>query len=155
MDDWQKQLEDRLNAIADEMARETSEFFEEVSRETAQETEKVADQLIEASSLMMDEVDRVVGPAVRSWSDQIDQSLESGFLYLDQHLTPWIEEVTAPITRTVNPWLQNHPTCVGCANYHGMTYGDEMMVCAMHPYGPETEDCRDWESVWPQRQSED
>ncbi|MGB3788952.1 MAG: hypothetical protein WA949_13150 [Phormidesmis sp.] len=155
MDDWQKQFQDRLNAIADELAKETSEFFEEVSRETAKETEKVADQLIEASSLVIDEIDRVVGPTVRNWSDQIDQSLESGFFYLDQHLTPWIEEVTAPISRTVNPWLQNHPTCVGCVNYHGMMYGDEMMVCAMHPYGPETESCRDWESVWPEPQSKD
>ena len=146
MDDWLKQLQDEFSAAT----KEAGELLEEVTRETAKETEKAADQLLEVSTSVMDEVDRVIGPAISSWSNQIDDSLEAGFLYLDQHLTPWLEELAAPVTHTVNPWLQNHPTCVGCRNYHGTAYGDQMMVCAMHPYGPETESCRDWESVWPE-----
>lgn len=149
MDDWLKQLQSEF----DTATREASELLEEVAKEAARETERAADQLIEASSSVIDEVDRVIGPAVRSWSDQLDDSLEAGFLYVDQHLTPWIAEVAMPVTHTVNPWLQNHQTCVGCRNYHGTAYGDEMMVCAMHPYGPETDSCRDWESIWPSDQA--
>lgn len=151
MDDWLKQLQDEFSAAT----REASELIEEVARETAKETEKAADQLIEASNLVIDEMDRVIGPAVRDWSNQLDDSLDAGFLYLDQHLTPWIEEIAAPVTHTVNPWLQNHPVCVGCRNYHGTPYGDQMLVCGMHPYGPETESCRDWESVWPESEPEE
>jgi len=35
--------------------------------------------------------------------------------------------------------------CDGCANYHGKTYGDSKLVCAIHPAGVDGASCGDWE----------
>jgi hypothetical protein len=36
--------------------------------------------------------------------------------------------------------------CKGCTHYHGRIYGGNMLVCAMHPMGVESDQCSDWES---------
>jgi hypothetical protein len=36
--------------------------------------------------------------------------------------------------------------CQNCQHYHGETYNDTLLVCAMHPYGCKSEICPDWES---------
>lgn len=33
--------------------------------------------------------------------------------------------------------------CRGCRHYHGHSYGGERLICAMHPYGVEQEQCGD------------
>ena len=35
--------------------------------------------------------------------------------------------------------------CQGCCHYHGQTYGGQLLVCAMHPYGVEASSCPDWQ----------
>ncbi|MBW4467357.1 MAG: hypothetical protein KME07_18175 [Pegethrix bostrychoides GSE-TBD4-15B] len=35
--------------------------------------------------------------------------------------------------------------CQGCCHYHGQTYGGNLLVCAMHPHGVETDSCPDWQ----------
>ena len=52
----------------------------------------------------------------------------------------WFEE---DYKRKPNP--QKYPACVGCSNYHGHSYGGNLLVCAMHPYGWENENCPDWQ----------
>jgi hypothetical protein len=37
--------------------------------------------------------------------------------------------------------------CANCENYHGKTYGGTELVCAMHPYGPDDNQCVDWSST--------
>lgn len=34
--------------------------------------------------------------------------------------------------------------CQGCCNYHGETYEENLLVCAMHPEGWEDDDCPDY-----------
>jgi hypothetical protein len=136
MDDWFKQMQSDLVTATREMV----DLMDEASKKSEKEVRQLLDDSIE----VMEDVEQLIAPSLTA----IDQSLEAGFGYLDQHLTPWLEEVSAPVTHTVNPWLQSHPACIGCRHYHGISYGDEMMVCAMYPYGPESETCNDWESVW-------
>ena len=52
----------------------------------------------------------------------------------------WFEE---DYKRKPNP--KKYPACVGCSNYHGHSYGGNLLVCAMHPYGWENENCPDWQ----------
>lgn len=33
--------------------------------------------------------------------------------------------------------------CRGCCHYHGHSYGGERLICAMHPYGVDQEECSD------------
>lgn len=35
--------------------------------------------------------------------------------------------------------------CLGCRNYHGVTYEGNRLICGMHPYGWDQGDCPDWE----------
>jgi hypothetical protein len=49
-------------------------------------------------------------------------------------------------TYSLKPDPEKHPACVGCNHYHGYTYGGNMLVCAMHPYGWENKNCPDWEA---------
>jgi hypothetical protein len=45
----------------------------------------------------------------------------------------------------VRPTAKQHPACQGCQHYHGYRYGEHLLVCAMHPYGWDDEECPDWE----------
>jgi ElaB/YqjD/DUF883 family membrane-anchored ribosome-binding protein len=143
MDEWLKQLQDNLNLAA----QDSSRWLGEVSKEADQ----VLDQWAEISQETFQEIQDSLDPALSELNAQIDSTLDASIAFLEQNLTPWIEETTAPLSCTINPWLQNHPTCIGCKNYHGSTYGDSMLVCGMHPYGPEENSCADWESVWETR----
>jgi hypothetical protein len=66
-----------------------------------------------------------------------------------------VEETVQPVMRTVEPILNDHPTCVGCRNYHGQSYNGQMLVCGMHPFGWDGEKCPDWESTWAQGKGRD
>lgn len=41
--------------------------------------------------------------------------------------------------------LEDHTpqVCRGCCHYHGRTYGGERLICAMHPYGVDQDECGD------------
>jgi hypothetical protein len=45
----------------------------------------------------------------------------------------------------VRPSASRHPACRGCQHYHGQMYGENLLVCGMHPYGWDGDDCPDWE----------
>lgn len=147
MDEWLKQLQTTL----DQAAQDSSEWLVGVSQKADQAIEEWVDSSLEAAQ----EIDQVIAPTLARLGEQMDSALDSGLVFFDEQVAPWVEETTAPLTQTVTPWLQNHPTCVGCRNYHGGEYGEEMLVCGMHPYGPEDETCPDWESVWPTDSNED
>ncbi len=45
-----------------------------------------------------------------------------------------------------NSWLDRIPKpCLGCRYYHGESYNGNSLICAVHPSGPEAENCRDRE----------
>ncbi|MBR8833923.1 MAG: hypothetical protein DSM106950_07760 [Stigonema ocellatum SAG 48.90 = DSM 106950] len=35
--------------------------------------------------------------------------------------------------------------CKGCRNYHGVVYNGTTFICAMHPYGSQSQTCSDYE----------
>jgi hypothetical protein len=148
MDEWLKQLQGTLESAAQDSSRWLSTVSKEADQLFEQWIDECADQWAEVSQETFQEIHEALDPALSDINSQIDSSLDASVAFVAQHLTPWIEETTAPLSCTINPWLQNHPTCVGCKHYHGSTYGDSMLICGMHPYGPEAKNCADWESVW-------
>ncbi|WP_341532093.1 hypothetical protein WKK05_39685 (plasmid) [Nostoc sp. UHCC 0302] len=36
--------------------------------------------------------------------------------------------------------------CRGCCHYHGVEYGGNMLICAMHPVGVEGDNCPDYQN---------
>lgn len=82
---------------------------------------------------------------------EVDQNLADAIAPLLDHVLAYeslLDQATQPLGQTINPLLDHHPACVGCRHYHGQTYGDAFLVCAMYPYGWSERSCPDWESVW-------
>ncbi|MEL6553664.1 MAG: hypothetical protein AAFQ63_09435 [Cyanobacteria bacterium J06621_11] len=148
MDEWLKQLQASLH----EAAKDSSDWFADVSQQSNDVIEAWVASSIETLESVEKSVENAVTPALEdaleSFDTRVDEAVDASIVFLNEEFTPWIEETAAPLTRTVNPWLQHHPACIGCKFYHGTAYGDEMLVCGMHPYGPDDRNCEDWESVW-------
>ncbi|MEO1592949.1 MAG: hypothetical protein AAFU71_16880, partial [Cyanobacteria bacterium J06632_22] len=104
-----------------------------------------------------DELEVTLSPMLTPlWDDlerNLDQLVETVEPWADAavvNLGTWIEQVTTPVNQVVDPWLQNRTRCIGCRNYHGQTYGDQDLICAIHPFGPDADRdaCPDYEAVW-------
>lgn len=50
-----------------------------------------------------------------------------------------------PARRQICRILERFQTCRGCRYYYGQADGGNLLVCAIHPNGPEEDECRDWE----------
>lgn len=44
--------------------------------------------------------------------------------------------------------VQKSRPCEACRFYYGGSPGGNLLVCAIHPHGPESDGCRDWESKY-------
>ncbi|MGD1854811.1 MAG: hypothetical protein ACFB2W_11225 [Leptolyngbyaceae cyanobacterium] len=146
MDDWLKQWQADIQATVDEALEQTGQFLDELS-----------EQVVEAVSPMVNAADDALDELAEQVTENIAPPLTQALDELEAQLDPWVgsavtwcEQTMAPIHQTLTPWLQNHPKCAGCSYYHGESYGGEILVCALHPTGPEQETCPDWDSVWPQ-----
>lgn len=140
MEAWLKQIGQTLEAVADQSERWLVA--------ASQDASEAMDELVDASISALSEFESAVLPTLDRLTEDLAQILEPGVDFLEDNLDRWVEDTAAPLTHTVQPWLQEHPTCVGCCHYHGETYGGNTLICAMHPYGPDQETCPDWESVW-------
>jgi hypothetical protein len=120
-------------------------------------TEELAQQVTPALDALADTVEETLKPLETTLGAEADRLAEEVAEQLTPLVTPlvtelerWVEAIAEPVNCTVDPWFNNHPTCVGCRHYHGQTYGGNLLICAMHPYGADQPQCPDWESVWPQ-----
>ena len=140
MEDWSKDL---LVAIED-VANGVEKFFTDLSEEFAQ----VVDEWEELSTEISRELEsdhlfnqinqyltELLEPIVELYAD-FDEDLDANNFdqnSLGQNFVTYLE-----------PDQQTHPACRGCENYHGQVYGGNLLVCAMHPHGVESDQCPDW-----------
>lgn len=126
--------------MVESMVKEVEQFFAEV----AKGVDEMVDSFIETSEEIAEQLEIAfeteIEPRISEWLDPI---LEA---YLGFEIA--VEETAQPVIHTVEPFLNDHPACVGCRHYHGQAYGGTMLICGMHPYGWDGEKCPDWESVW-------
>lgn len=112
--------------------------------------ESVADMVDEFFLGVTDMVETVANDVQNTVGIDIDQCLQDMFGPISEIFAD-LEEIVADTEQTyysypVEPTVEKNPACIGCRNYHGQAYGGNLFVCAMHPYGWETEDCPDWEA---------
>ena len=81
--------------------------------------------------------------------NELSEWLMQPLLELVAGIEQEIEDVASPLHQTFQPLINQHPACVGCQHYHGQMYGDNLLVCGMHPYGWEGETCPDHEAFSP------
>ncbi|MGK7902069.1 MAG: hypothetical protein AB4352_11785 [Hormoscilla sp.] len=137
MDDWQKDFFGLLEAVTSEVEKFFSEVTEEVSEfvdALAEISEEISQELQSAFESELSELEEYI-------NDLVDPIV---VLYIEFDGEP--SEPYYPEGETGDPVQNSHPACIGCRHYHGQVYGGNMFVCAMHPYGWESENCPDWES---------
>lgn len=145
MDEWLKQLQKEVS----EAAEISGQLLTRIAQHGEQAIEQWVDDSVERIQAAEQIIEDNLAPTLIDLNNRVEGALDASEEFVGTQVMPWIEQATAPIANTVNPLLQDHPVCVGCRHYHGSSYGNEMLVCGMHPYGPDDESCPDWESVWP------
>jgi hypothetical protein len=123
MEDWSKSVFEVVESVADMV----DEFFVSVS---------------EIVEVMTDEFQNTVGVEI----DQYLQDMFEPIAELYAELEELVGDTDTTFGYPVEPSAEKHPACIGCHHYHGQVYSGNLLVCAMHPYGWDTEDCPDWEN---------
>jgi hypothetical protein len=124
MEKWQKDFLDMIQTVADEVEN----FLLEVT--------EIVDTFFEVTEEITEQVQN-------TFVNEIDQYLqELAEPFLEAY---WEDEVEQSFPYSVEPTTEQNPACLGCRHYHGQVYGGNLLVCGMHPYGWEDENCPDWE----------
>lgn len=130
MEKWQKEFWDMIETVADEveslflgMTQMVDSFFELTEEITEQVQNTIATELEQYLQELADPIMEVY------WEleDIVVDDVDLGFPY------------------SVEPSSEKNPACIGCRHYHGQVYSGNLLVCGMHPYGWEDENCPDWE----------
>lgn len=123
MEEWSKSIFE----VVESVAYMVDEFFVGVS---------------EIVEVMTDEFQNTVGLEI----DQYLQDMFEPIAEIYAELEELVGDTDTTFGYPVEPSAEKHPACIGCHHYHGQVYSGNLLVCAMHPYGWDTEDCPDWEN---------
>jgi len=149
MDNWEK----FLNNLLGDNKQEFDSFVEQL----AQDWQKSTSQLEENLNNFATEIENVFTEELSQFVIEFDTLIEDFFrIIIDENFINqddengnnssygdfivWFEE------QKIQPNSNTHPACIGCANYHGRVYNGNLLVCGMHPYGWDDENCPDWEA---------
>src|SRR6476661_1828131 len=127
MEDWSKDF----FGVMENAVSEVEHFFSEMSEEF---TEQVQNNLINDIDGYFNEFDGL-------FNEFIEPIIE-----ICRDFDPQLDEIDLSMVTYVDPSPTQQPACRGCRNYHGQVYGGNLLVCAMHPTGVESESCADWET---------
>ncbi len=122
MEEWQ----DEIAAVF----KDLTALFDEVRLELTELVEEVTTGATDILNLQWDELKEVIA--------ELWQEFELEF----EEPQPFNWEIPAPTKPVADP--TTHPACVGCIYYDGSTYGGNLLVCGMHPYGSNCDTCSDW-----------
>ena len=129
MEKWQKDFFEILETVTDEV----EQFFLGVT--------EIVDTFFEISEEITDQVQNTIATEL----DQYLNELAEPILEIYWELEEVVGEGEQSFPYIVEPTLEEHPACIGCLHYHGMVYGENLLICGMHPYGWEGESCPDWQ----------
>lgn len=133
MDDWHQ---DWFRAF-ETLVNDVGQLFDDLGREVSEATDdlfNLSEEVADEIGTALVQVDEILAPKLDQLDAQMAQWLDP-VLQVVFGLGATIDRAVEPVTHTVEPWLNQHPVCVGCRNYHGQEYGGQFLVCAMHPYG--------------------
>lgn len=137
MDEWSKDFWAMMDDVASQVERLLDDFSRDITEAVNAVTEISEVMAEQMQTAFFNEIEQYVNDLVEPVLGVCLGGLEELF-----------DEATQPVMHTVEPLINEHPTCVGCRHYHGQSYGGQMLVCGMHPYGWDGEKCPDWQSVW-------
>jgi hypothetical protein len=129
MEQWQKDLIDMIETVADEV----EQFFLGMN--------EMVDTFFEFTEEITEEVQSTFATDI----EQFLQELAEPMLEIYWELEEITEDIDPGFPYGVEASLEKNAACIGCSNYHGQVYSGNLLVCAMHPHGWDDEICPDWE----------
>lgn len=152
----------------DEWFEATRQQFEAIGKAIEHQVDETIDAALESSDRLAEQIDQAIAPTLEDldkWETDIAKQVESwlpgapveAVEDFEHRLDEWtvqtgaaVAEALRPIEQTIKPVLNQHQPCIGCRNYHGEAYGDnpDMLVCGIHPFGYDADQCPDWQSTW-------
>ncbi len=126
MEDWQNDFLTMLETVTITV----EQFFQEVS----QAIEEFAEQVHDDMGSELEELLQTFLDPIFEFNDEEDIFFDTIAEASDLILNPKVE-----------PSLEQYPACIGCCHYHGRIYGENLLICGMHPYGWSDRHCPDWE----------
>ncbi|OKH22526.1 hypothetical protein NIES593_12060 [Hydrococcus rivularis NIES-593] len=145
MEDWQKDVWKLLESTADAIDR----FFQDVSQETIDVAEQVKNEIESTLAQFLHNCQDFLEVAIDCeneffFSERLDLLFNEDEDWIFQES---LEEFGLTFNPKIEPSLETHPACIGCRHYHGRVYGENLLVCGMHPYGWDDRNCPDWENI--------
>lgn len=145
-----------LEELAEEVALELEQYLEEASDEIGDMVNaflQIPEEIFQLLDEVAGEPQEVIFPESED-SEGLAGSPDRAppVLELEPEQQEEAEEAEAiqelmPFLGYVEPTAEQYPACIGCKNYHGSVYGGNIVVCGMHPYGWDSQDCPDWEEM--------
>jgi hypothetical protein len=141
MSDWQKEIEkawENVVAGLTELGKEVREAWEELEDLVVTEIEQITEQA-ELIALEFKELHEEM------WNDFTGEGQDFFDLEDFNNNIDWslYYEPTKPAT------AEHQPACIGCQNYNGTNFNNNLLVCGFHPYGWQEGNCPDWEGTTP------
>ena len=131
MEEWQKNLIEILETVVDEVEH----FLFDVA--------EAVDSFVVISGEVANELHNTISTDLEQFFNAIvDPLLDNPDSEFPENLFEHEWQVSEP----EESLFVQHPACVGCRHFHGQYYGGNLLVCGMHPYGWDSENCPDWES---------
>ncbi|BAZ69704.1 MAG: hypothetical protein KME28_19265 [Pelatocladus maniniholoensis HA4357-MV3] len=131
MENWQKDFWEMVQTLSDEVEG----FFLGIG--------EMVDAFVEVTEEVTEELQNTIAIEI----DQYFQELTEPFLDMYWELEDVIGDDLDPgFPYPVEPSAEKNPACIGCCHYHGQAYGGNLLVCGMHPYGWDGDNCPDWQS---------
>lgn len=161
MEDWITEWVDNIEKTVEAALDQTAESFETWTDEVVDQVDKQLQELLVWSQdcsdemyqqlrqlLPLDEVSQDFDRALDDWLEGLDALFVEDYRW-DGNLGE-SEQDSDPFVQItyVEPSKTSNPACINCLHYHGHQYGDTLLVCGMHPYGWDGENCPDWENVF-------
>ena len=144
MEDWQKDFLATVELVALECQQcleSVGELVEAIAEEVTETCQTYAEEMQNDIEV---EIDRFIE---NLFQPIIDIHTEFEYVIFEEEL---VEETDFSLNPKVEPTSEIHSACMGCSNYHGRVYGGNLLVCGMHPYGWDGENCPDWEQNTPE-----
>ncbi|HEY9848502.1 MAG TPA: hypothetical protein V6D28_03515 [Leptolyngbyaceae cyanobacterium] len=130
MEDWQKNLIEIVETVADDVEN----FLLEIA------------DALESFALVSEQVAQQLQNTFSGDIEQLFSSIVDPLLELDSGLDDEIGFDSGWEVVEEESLFAKHPACAGCRHLHGQIYGGNLLICGMHPYGWEGNNCPDWES---------
>ncbi|HEY9616164.1 MAG TPA: hypothetical protein V6C64_04950 [Microcoleaceae cyanobacterium] len=110
---------------------------------------EIVDAFVETSEELAELVKDTIVNEVEQQFNEFFEPLFEEFL----GVSPVIEEQEREaedswaIDSSFDPFPETPAVCAGCRHYHGQVYNGTLLVCGMHPYGWEGDNCPDREPI--------